>query len=106
MREMLYWLAWEWINISVEYAAVAWMRLPRLFLAVIGVNLVTHPMLMLVLGRYGRDPVFVMACEVCVLLAEWLMLTVAYGRSRWRRTLLLAWLMNTVSYGVGILIDL
>ena len=51
VAEVGYFLAWEWINIALEYASVAWVRLPRFFLAVAGVNLVTHPALMFLLQR-------------------------------------------------------
>ena len=58
MSMLLCCLAWEWINIALEYTAVAWVRLPKLFLSVVGVNLVTHPVFMVMLERFGRDPLF------------------------------------------------
>lgn len=97
---------WEWINIALEYAAVAWVRLPRLFLAVAAVNLVTHPILTLLLARHGRDQAFVLACEAIVVAAEWLMLVAVYGRSRWRFLGAVALVMNVVSYGTGLLLKL
>ena len=105
MREVLQALAWEWVNIAVEYAVVAWVRLPRFGLAVAGVTRLTHPMLMCVLSRFGRDPLFILACEGCVVLVEWGILTLFYG---WRRAGFLGWvalLMNGVSYGTGLLLD-
>ena len=102
---LLYYLAWEWINIAIEYTAVAWARLPRLFLAVVGVNLVTHPVFMVVLGLFGRDPVLILGCEMVIPVVEWLLLMAAYGRERWRLLLGLSVLMNSVSYGTGLLID-
>ena len=56
MTAFLRWLAWEWLNIALEYSATAWVRLPRWFLAVAAVNLVTHPLLMLLLLRSGTAP--------------------------------------------------
>ena len=105
MGAILYCLAWEWINVALEYTAVAWARLPRLFWAVTGVNLVTHPVFMFLLERFGRDPLFVLGCEIVIPLAEWLMLTAVYGRLRWRLLLGVSVLMNAVSYGTGLLVD-
>ena len=105
MSALLYYLAWEWINIAIEYTAVAWARLPRLFLAVVGVNLVTHPVFMVVLELFGRDPVLILGCEMVIPVVEWLLLMAAYGRARWRLLLGLSVLMNSVSYGTGLLID-
>ena len=105
MGAILYYLAWEWINISIEYTTVAWVRLPKLFLAVVGVNLVTHPILMCLLEQFGRDPLFVLGCEVVIPVVEWLLLMAAYGRARWRLLLGVSFLMNIVSYGTGLLIN-
>jgi len=103
-----YFLAWEWINIALEYASVAWVRLPRFFLAVVGVNLVTHPVLMFLLRSvffvddFTDGPLIVLLCEVCVFLVEWACLVAVYGRAKaW----LLGWaalLMNCVSFGTGL----
>ena len=106
MESILYWLAWEWINISLEYTAVAWVRLPRLFWAVAGVNLVTHPVLVFLLERFGRDPFYILGCEIVIPFAEWLMLMAVYGRARWRLLLGISFLMNAVSYVTGLLIDI
>ena len=106
MTVALYYLAWEWINIALEYTTVAWIRLPRLFWAVVGVNLVTHPVFMFLLERFGRDPLFIFGCETMIPIIEWLLLMVAYGRSRWRQLLGMSLLMNAVSYVTGLLIDL
>ena len=105
MGAILYYLAWEWINIALEYTAVAWVRLPRLFLAVVGVNLITHPIFMCLLEQFGRDPLFVLGCEVVIPVIEWLLLMAAYGRARWRLLLGVSFLMNIVSYGTGLLIE-
>ncbi len=105
MGAILYYLAWEWINIALEYTAVAWVRLPKLFLAVVGVNLVTHPIFMCLLEQFGRDPMFILGCEVVIPVVEWLLLMAAYGRARWRLLLGVSFLMNAVSYVTGLLID-
>ena len=105
MSAILYYLAWEWINIALEYTAVAWVRLPKLFLAVVGVNLVTHPIFMCLLEQFGRDPLFVLGCELVIPAVEWLLLMAAYGRARWRLLLGVSFLMNAVSYVTGLLID-
>ena len=106
MGALLYYLAWEWINIALEYTAVAWVRLPKLFLAVVGVNLVTHPIFMCLLDQFGRDPLFVLGCEVVIPVVEWLLLMAAYGRARWRLLLGVSFLMNAVSYVTGLLIEM
>lgn len=106
MRMLFCYLAWEWINIALEYSAVAWVRLPRLFWAVVGVNLATHPVFMLLLDRFGREPLFILGCEVVIPVVEWLLLMAAYGRARWRHLLGMSMLMNAVSYVTGLLIDL
>ena len=105
MGAILYYLAWEWVNIALEYTAVAWVRLPKLFLAVVGVNLVTHPIFMCLLEQFGRDPMFILGCEVVIPVVEWLLLMAAYGRARWRLLLGVSFLMNAVSYVTGLLID-
>ncbi|MBR4652673.1 MAG: hypothetical protein IKO72_04870 [Kiritimatiellae bacterium] len=105
MEETLCFLGWEWVNISLEFTAVAWVRLPRLFLAVAGVNLVTHPALMFILDRFGRDTDAILAFEAGIVLAEWLMLVAVYGKARWRLLAGMALLMNIVSYATGLLLD-
>lgn len=40
MGAIIQFIAWEWINIALEYMAVSWSRLPRLFLTVVGAPLV------------------------------------------------------------------
>ena len=105
MSAILYYLAWEWINIAIEYTTVAWVRLPRLFLAVVGVNLATHPILMVLLEQFGHDPFLILGCEVVIPVVEWLLLMAAYGRARWRLLLGVSFLMNIVSYGTGLLIN-
>ena len=103
-------LAWEWINIALECTAAAWVRLPRFPLAVVGVNLVTHPLLVAVLSAAGRSPSVVLPCEAAVVLAEGAMLCALYrsggAEQPSRRFLLLVSLvMNAASYGTGLLLE-
>lgn len=108
MNETLYYVGWEAINISIEYTAASWARLPRLFLAVAAVNLLTHPLfthILKVFGNlYGRGLPFLTVCEAVVFIVEWLVLCVFYGSRRWRITGVVALAMNAASFGCGILI--
>ena len=106
MSAFIQFIVWEWINIAHEYTAVSWSRLPHLFLTVVGINLVTHPIFTLLLVRFGRSPRFVVPCEAVIFLVEWALLVAVYGRSRWRRLGLMAFVMNVVSYGTGVLMML
>ena len=103
MSAVCYFLVWEWINVALEYTAVSWSRLPHLFLTVVGVNLVTHPIFTLLIARFGRSPRFVVPCEAVIFLVEWALLVAIYGRARWRRLGLVAFVMNAASYGTGML---
>ena len=103
MRMALCFLAWEWINIALEYTAVAWTKLPRLGIAVVGVNLVTHPAFVLLLGVFGSETVFVVSCEAVIFAIEWALLLACYGLKRWRFLALVAFVMNAASYLTGIL---
>lgn len=80
--------------------------MPQLFLTVVGVNLVTHPLFTLLLARFGRSPRFVVPCEAVIFLVEWALLVAVYGRGRWRRLGLVAFVMNAASYGTGVLMEL
>lgn len=104
MMTFLYYLAWEWINLAVEYTAVSWVKLPRFFWAVAFVNLVTHPAFVLLLERFGRAPSFVVPCEVVIVGVEFALLLLVYGRAHWRLLLLTAFIMNAVSYTTGLLV--
>ena len=106
MSAVCYFLAWEWINVALEYTAVSWSRLPHLFVTVVGVNLVTHPLFTLLLAWFGRSPRFVIPCEAVIFLVEWALLVAIYGRARWRRLGLVAFVMNVASYGTGVLMML
>lgn len=103
MRMALCFLAWEWINIALEYTTVAWTKLPRLGIAVVGVNLVTHPVFVLLLGVFGSETVFVVSCEAVIFAIEWALLVACYGLKRWRFLALVAFVMNAASYLTGIL---
>jgi len=115
MRETLeccaYFLAWEWINIALEYTSVAWVRLPRLFLAVVGVNLLTHPVLMCLLDvtsshlSSSDDWGMVVVLELIVFLVEWACLTAVYGWSKLKTCAGTSLLMNLVSFATGVLLQ-
>ena len=106
MNELLYFAAWEWINIALEYTAVAWTRLPRLLPVVAGVNLATHPAFVFLHERFGRALPFILACEAVITLIEWLLLLAVYGRQKRAGFLAcVSLLMNGVSYGTGVLLS-
>ena len=104
MNLLTYFVAWEWINIALEYTAVAWTRLPHLFWSIVGVNLVTHPILILLIEKFGRSTAFVLPCEVAIVGVEALLLMAIYGFRRWRKMLGISLLMNVTSYVTGLLI--
>ena len=104
MRVLCWFLAWEWINIALEYTASSWVKLPRWFGAVVAVNIATHPAFTLALDVFGRAPSFVFPCEVFIALFEALLLMAVYGFRRWRLLLGVSFLMNGASYVTGILI--
>ena len=106
MKALCWFLAWEGINISLEYTATAWLKLPRWFRAVVAVNLATHPAFMCVLDTFGRSAPLVLSCEVAIFLVEALMLMAMYGFQRWRLLLGASLLMNCASYFTGLLIEL
>jgi len=106
MKALCWFLAWEWINIALEYTATAWVRLPRWFLAVVAVNLATHPAFTLSLGAFGRSTLFVLSCEAAIFLAEALMLMAAYGSRHWRLLFAASLLMNVASCFTGLLMEL
>ncbi len=105
MSFLLYFVVWEWINIALEYTASAWVKLPRWFLAVVAVNLATHPAFMLVLARFGRSLPLVLSCEAVIALFEAILLMSMYGFKRWRFLLAASFLMNTASYLTGVLME-
>ncbi len=104
MNEALYYLGWEVINVSIEYTAASWARLPRLFPAVVVANLLTHPLLTHLLNVYGRELPLLAVCEAGVFLVEWLVLCAFYGFGRWRLTVAVALAMNAASLACGIMI--
>ena len=98
-------LVWEWINVALEFTATAWVRLPRWFLAVVGVNLATHPVFMFLLGTFGQSMSFVLPCEIAIVLVEAVLLMSIYGFRRWRLLLCVSFLMNAASYLTGVLLE-
>lgn len=95
-------VAWEWINIALEYSAGAWLRMPRFFLAAVCVNLSTHPILMLLLASHGFSWPFVLICECTIVIVEWGLLICFYGRAHWRRLGLASLVMNSASFLTGL----
>ena len=106
MSAILGFLAWEWVNIAIEFAATAWVRLPRWFLAVVGVNLATHPIFTVLLVTFGRSTAFVLSCEAVIVCVEAVLLMAIYGSRYRRQMLLVSLLMNAASYLTGVLIAL
>ena len=104
MNAVLALFAWEWINIAIEFTAVAWTRLPHLFLAVVGVNLLTHPVFMLVRPALGDETSAIICCEIVIALVEWTCLAAMYGWSRFRLCGAMAFTMNAASYITGLLL--
>ena len=104
MSVVAWFLAWEWVNISLEYAVTAWVRLPRWFLSVVSVNLATHPVFVALIGRFGTSTGFVLPCEACIVGIEALLLMAIYGFCRWRLLLGVSLLMNLSSYATGLMI--
>lgn len=103
MTSVLRWLAWEWLNIALEYSATAWVRLPRWFLAVAAVNLVTHPLLMLLLLRSGTAPRVLYPAEAAIVLVEAALLVLFYRRrARIAALAGIALLMNAASFATGL----
>lgn len=95
---------WEIINFSLEYAAVAWVRLPKLFPVVLVVNLMTHPLFVFLLSRFGRGHGLMAICEIVIVLAEWAALAVFYRQTSRVGLLGLSLLMNAASFGTGLLL--
>lgn len=104
MRTLLYFIAWEWINIALEFTASSWVKLPRWFWAVVAVNLATHPAFMLVLARFGCSHSVILPCEIIISVFEVLLLMSMYGFSRWRLLVAASFLMNGASCLTGVLI--
>lgn len=104
MRSVGEFFAWELINIALEFTATAWVGLPRWFVAVVAVNLVTHPALVFIVDAFGRSPLFVLSCEAAVICVEAFLFMFAYGFVRWRLLIALSLLMNGASYVTGMLL--
>lgn len=104
VEEIAYYVAWEWLGISLEYTAGSWARLPRFFWATVAVNLSTHPLFVVILNTVSREPLFVLACEFLICLAEWGLLCLFYRREPRGRLLAVAATMNMTSYLTSLLI--
>lgn len=99
-----YYAAWEFINVALEYTATAWVRLPHWFWAIVGVNLATHPLFMFLLERFGREPLFVLACEGVIWTVECILLMLLYRKAPKGRLIAAGVVMNAVSYAIGLMI--
>ena len=100
-------IAWEWVNIALEIATTSWVRLTRFPLAVAVANIATHPLLMVAVNRWGRDPAIVLPLEAAAVAVEWAILAGIYRNKASHRILLAAsFVMNAVSFGTGILLSL
>lgn len=103
MSKCLWYLAWEWINISLEYTVTSWIRFPKWFLAVVTVNLVSHPALMIVLGHFGHNPCVLFPAEATVVLLETVLLCLFYRRqTSFARIAGISLLMNATSFATGL----
>ena len=105
MKALGWFLAWEWINIAIEYTASSWVRLPRWILAVIVVNLATHPVFTFVARNFGRTLSFILPCELVIIIVEAFLLMALYGFGRWRILFLVSFAMNAVSCATGLLLQ-
>lgn len=107
MTAFLHWLAWEWLNIALEYSATAWVRLPRWFPAVAAVNLATHPLLTIVLLRCGDSARILYPAEAAVVLVEAALLCLFYRRhARIAALAGIALFMNAASFATGLALAL
>ena len=108
MKVLLYYLAWEWINISIEFTATAYVKLRRWFAAVVFVNLATHPLFVVLIEKFGTPPLQ-NSSEIRDMkrdAAFSVLLMLIYGRRRWLRLFLISLLMNAASYLTGVLLEL
>ena len=74
------------------------------FVAVVAVNLVTHPALVFIVDAFGRSPLVVLPCEATVICVEAFLFMLAYGFVRWRLLMALSSLVNGASYVIGMLL--
>lgn len=103
MSKCLWYLAWEWINISLEYTVTSWIRFPKWFWVVMTVNLVSHPALMFLLGRFGHNPRVLFPAEATVVLLETALLYLFYRRqASLVRIAGISLLMNATSFATGL----
>lgn len=103
-ERVLFYFAGDFLAVALEFAATAWVRLPRWFMALVTVNLCTHPALTYAVSRLGRTPAVIIVGETLVVLVETGLLKLLYRRqavSTGRFFLIALW-MNAVSYLVGV----
>ncbi len=106
LRLLIYYAAWEWLGISLEYTAGSWSRLPRFFWATVCVNLATHPLFVFLVETVSRSAAFVVPCEVVICLVEWGLLCAMYRQHSRLRLLAVSAVMNATSYLTSILMTL
>lgn len=107
MTAFLHFLAWEWLNVALEYSATAWVRLPHWFAAVVAVNLATHPALTFFLDRFGCAPSILFPAEGAVSMVEAVILMILYRRHARPASLAgMAMLMNAASLATGLALSI
>lgn len=105
LASLLYYIAWEWINVAIEYTAGSWSRLPRFFAATVLVNLLTHPLLTIMLLWQGPSVILVLTGEVLAFLVEAAVLKLLYRRLAWGRVLSISFAMNVTSFVTGLFVS-
>ena len=104
LQQLIYYAAWEWLGISLEYTAGSWARLPRFFWATVVVNLATHPLFVFLVVTVSRRASFVVPCEMAICLVEWGLLCMMYRQHPRLRLLAVSAVMNSTSYLTSLLI--
>lgn len=105
MAEFAYCLAWEWINIAMEYTAGSWARLPRFFWVAVALNLATHPLFIWFVDRYDRASWAMFAGEAVVWTVEWALLCIWYRKVSRLKLLAVSVSMNAASWLTGVLLN-
>ena len=82
------------------------MVMPEFLLWSEMIHSITDYLVSYTLFLYGHETGFILACEGGVVLVEWMVLVIVYGRQKLWFLGGLALLMNTVSYGTGVLLGL
>ena len=104
LQLLIYYAAWEWLGISLEYTAGSWARLPHFFWATVGVNLATHPLFVFLVVTVSQRAAFVVPCEIVIYFVEWGLLCLMYRQYPRLRLLAVSAVMNSTSYLTSLLI--